>query len=184
MRTCYQFRGQSVLEHGLSVHRWFLELYAYVKEGRALSEEWRAPTWLNETSRPLLSARLLPLETLRTYHVYHDCGKPLCLVVDDNGRQHFPEHAKASYEQWLKAGGDVEVAELILRDMDIHQLKADDVPEFAASPYCASLLLTGLAELHSNAQMFGGTGADSFKMKFKHIERRGKAIVARMTENT
>jgi hypothetical protein len=184
MRSCYQFRDQSVLDHGHSVHRWFLDIYSYVQGGTALSARWRVPSWLNESTRGLLASRLLPLEVLKTYHVYHDCGKPLCRVVDDEGRQHFPEHARASRDRWLEAGGDHQVAELILRDMDAHQLKAEGVPGFASTPYAASLLLTAHAELHSNAQMFGGIESDSFKMKFKNLERRGKAVLAHMTENT
>ena len=73
------------------------------------------------------------------------------------------------------------VAELISRDMDVHLLKAEGVESFAKSPHAATLLLTGLAELHSNAQMFGGVQSDSFIMKFKHLERRGKAITTHLS---
>jgi hypothetical protein len=184
MRDCYQFRDQSVLDHGHSVHRWFLDIYAYVQTGAALSAQWRVPSWLNDSTRRLLACKLMPLDVLKTYHVYHDCGKPLCRVVDDAGSQHFPGHAQASRDRWHDAGGDSLVSELILRDMDVHQLKAEGVNEFASTPYAASLLLTGLAELHSNAQMFGGIQSDSFKMKFKNLERRGKAILAQMMEKT
>jgi hypothetical protein len=184
MRSCYQFRDQSVLDHGHSVHWWFLDIYSYVQTGTTLSAQWRVPSWLNDSTRSLLASRLLPLEVLKAYQVYHDCGKPLSRVVDEEGRQHFPEHARASYNRWLEAGGDPQVAELILRDMDAHQLKAEGVPGFASTPYATTLLLTALAELHSNAQMFGGIESDSFKMKFKNLERRGKAVLAQMTENT
>ena len=39
-----------------------------------------------------------------------------------------------------------------------------------------SLLLAGLAEIHSNAEMFGGLDSVSFKIKWKQINKRGKAI--------
>ena len=61
-------------------------------------------------------------------------------------------------------------------DMDIHLLKAVGVEEFASRPEAATLLLTGLAEVHSNAAMFGGISSTSFKIKWKQIDRRGKAI--------
>ena len=183
MRECYQFQAQSVLEHGWSVHRWFLDLHAYLQEGVALSERWRIPSWLKDDTRTFLASRLLPLDVLRTYHIYHDCGKPLCRVVDGEGKQHFLGHAQVSYERWLNAGGDAQVADLILHDMDIHQLKADGIAAFASSPNAVSLLCTGLAEVHSNAQMFGGIESDSFKMKFKHLDRRGKALIGRLMES-
>lgn len=40
--------------------------------------------------------------------------------------------------------------------MDVHLLKADGVESFSKNPYALTLLLTGLAEIHSNANMFGG----------------------------
>ena len=67
-------------------------------------------------------------------------------------------------------------------DMDIHLLKGDGVPEFAIRPEAATLLLTGLAEVHANAAMFGGIESTSFKMKFKHLKRRGNAISRHLTQ--
>jgi hypothetical protein len=43
------------------------------------------------------------------------------------------------------------------------------------------LLLTGLCELHSNAQMFGGIDSTSFKIKFKQLERLGKKVIERIS---
>lgn len=62
-------------------------------------------------------------------------------------------------------------------DMDIHVLKSDGVEEFASRPEAISLLLTGLAEIHANAEMFGGIESTSFKIKFKQINKRGKQII-------
>jgi len=67
-------------------------------------------------------------------------------------------------------------------DMDIHLLKADGIAEFAARPEAISLLLTGLAEIHANAAMFGGIESTSFKIKFKQISKRGKQIIKMMKE--
>jgi hypothetical protein len=54
---------------------------------------------------------------------------------------------------------------------------ADGVKEFSQNPYALTLLLTGLAEIHSNCQMFGGFDSTSFKIKFKCISQRGKQII-------
>ena len=48
-------------------------------------------------------------------------------------------------------------------DMDVHTLKSEGIEEFAQRPEAASLLLTGLCEIHSNAQMFGGMESTGFK---------------------
>jgi hypothetical protein len=85
-----------------------------------------------------------------------------------------------SRQVWLEHGGSAEVADLIGMDMDVHLLKAEDIPEFVARPQAAALLLTALAEIHANAAMFGGTESTSFKIKLKHIERRGKQIIQLM----
>jgi hypothetical protein len=61
--------------------------------------------------------------------------------------------------------------------MDIHLLKAGGVEEFAKKPHALTLLLTGLAEVHSNANMFGGIESTSFKIKYKSICQRGKQIL-------
>jgi hypothetical protein len=34
-----------------------------------------------------------------------------------------------------------------------------------------------LCEIHANADMFGGINSTSFKIKFKQINKRGKAII-------
>jgi hypothetical protein len=64
--------------------------------------------------------------------------------VDEEGRQHFPNHAQASEELWRSIGGNEEVATLIGMDMDIHLLKGDQVEAFASRKEAATLLLAGL----------------------------------------
>jgi hypothetical protein len=67
--------------------------------------------------------------------------------------------------------------------MDIHLLKSTGVDEFCKNPFAMTLLLTGLAEVHSNAQMFGGLDSTSFKIKFKSINQRGKQILNKLKNN-
>ncbi len=98
------------------------------------------------------------------------------------GKQHFPNHAAVTSSLWLSLTGEQDVARLMGMDMDIHLLKGDGVPEFAIRPEAATLLLTGLAEVHANAAMFGGIESTSFKMKFKHLKRRGNAISRHLTQ--
>lgn len=164
----------SVLDHGESVHRYYLDLYDHIQHGEPLKYQWKLPAWIQEQA---LWERAISIETLSLYHTYHDCGKPVCLEVDQDGKRHFPEHARVSSQLWRDAGGPEDVARLIGMDMDIHLLKDEGVPAFVERPECATLLLTGLAEIHSNASMFGGIDSTSFKMKWKALDRRGKKIV-------
>lgn len=180
MQACFQSAGQNMLQHGLAVSEQFTQLYEHLAAGAPLPGDWRLPTWLTPEVGRMLLSRLPSLETLAAYHLYHDCGKPRCRTVDEDGRQHFPNHAQVSRQVWLEHGGSLEVADLIGMDMDVHLLKAEDIPEFVARPQAAALLLTALAEIHANATMFGGTESTSFKIKLKHIERRGKQIVQLM----
>jgi len=68
--------------------------------------------------------------------------------------------------------------------MNIHLLKDVDIQSFCDNEYAATLLLTGLAEIHANADMFGGIESTSFKMKWKQINRRGKKISRIISERT
>lgn len=114
------------------------------------------------------------------YTVYHDCGKPYCRTVDCNGKVHFPDHAKVSALIWKQHGGSEQQCWLMEHDMDIHQLKAEQIDTFCNCPEAITLLLAGLAEVHSNAQMFGGIESVSFKIKYKQIDKRGKAICKKL----
>lgn len=62
--------------------------------------------------------------------------------------------------------------------MDFHLLKAEDVVQFASNPLAIPLMLTGLAEIHANASMFGGLDSTSFKIKWKHIDKRGRQVLS------
>jgi hypothetical protein len=166
-----------MLQHGEAVAREFEVLRAHLEGAAPLPDSWKLPSWLNAEAGRLLLSKLPALETLALYHLYHDCGKPRCRTVDEVGRQHFPKHAEVSKDVWLEHGGSLAVASLIEMDMDVHCLKAEGLAEFASRPEAATLLLTALAEMHANAAMFGGTGSTSFKIKFKHIERRGRQII-------
>lgn len=97
-------------------------------------------------------------------------------MVDEEGRQHFPDHARISASIWRVHGGDEQIAEFIARDMDMHLLKPSEAATYDRVDLVPALLLTALAELHANAEMFGGIESTSFKIKFKALNKLGKAF--------
>jgi hypothetical protein len=176
MKTCEQMPGLSVLAHGLLVQKHYRDLIGHIRDGAPLALEWRLPEWVHD---PEILSRIFDDAVMDRYIVHHDCGKPRCLTIDEDGRRHFPGHASASREVWLEAGGDMEAAELIGMDMDVHLLKEEGVTEFAARPQAIALLVTGLSEIHANADLFGGISSVGFKMKWKQIDKRGRSILRR-----
>lgn len=183
MRKTPQTDTQSVWDHGVAVSQKYKELLAHLREGTPLSSEWRLPDWIEDNKEFILD-NLLPDDVMRQYHIYHDCGKPYCIKYDDEGRKHFPNHAEVSYETYLDVfgskGNHQTVADLIRHDMDVHVMKAADVESFCkemGSRKAVSLLITALCEIHANAEMFGGINSTSFKIKYKQINKRGKAII-------
>jgi hypothetical protein len=180
MKECFQSQGQSILEHGQSVHKYYLDLHNHLFYGEQLQLEWRLPEWF-EANRDFIKANLMSLEILEDYHIYHDCGKPMCIKIDENGKQHFPNHAEASYQRWTDCSvqdpRNAAIGRLIRMDMDIHLINAEGLLEFSKRPEAISLMITGLCEIHSNAAMFGGIESTSFKIKWKHIDKRGRQIM-------
>lgn len=173
MTSCEQTAGMTILQHGEMVAVYYADLIDHLEHGAPLNFQWRLPEW---ASRPEVLDALPSREIMGEYHLFHDCGKPACLTVDEDGRRHFPNHTATSKQIWLAAGGSYEIGDLIGMDMDAHLLKADDLEEFALRPQAQALLLTALAEIHANATMFGGIESTSFKIKWKHIDKRGRQI--------
>jgi hypothetical protein len=172
MEQCFQFETQSIYDHGASVCGFASLIGMYCFDG-SNPDHLRIPSWLTTHGTKLMD-RIDNWPAFSEYMLYHDCGKPYCRTVDAEGKQHFPEHEKVSYQRWLEIDGEGYVAQCILHDMDIHRIKGDEVAAFAALPQAPSLLIAGLAEIHANAEMFGGTDNNGFKIKFAQIERRGK----------
>lgn len=170
MKECNQTKGQSVYDHGVSVWE-HLE--------KIINKQWdgfRIPEWLVEYQDHIL-INLHDIENLYDYALFHDCGKPYCRVVDEHGNVHFPNHAQISKETWLKHSDNRIVADLIGFDMCLHTETADQILSHNWDVKTAmSLLLTSLAEVHSNAKMFGGIDSISFKSKWKKISRRGALL--------
>lgn len=165
----------SVLDHGRDVFARYLDLIS-----REPQLKWRMPDWIEP-----LRALQLPLEIMKHYLIYHDCGKSFCRTVDENGRQHFPNHAQVSYETWMQYAEteeDRQIGKLILMDMDAHTLKGGAIDEFIKRPEASSLIFAGLAEIHSNAAWKNQLDSDQFKIKAKQIDKIGKRLVANFRE--
>lgn len=165
MSTCLQYKNQSVLEHGIAVHEEWLKIQPY---------GFLIPYW-DALQKDI--ANWDPVD-IALYHIFHDCGKPYCQSEDERGK-HFSDHTKKSAETWIEIGGSEVIASWMLHDMDIHLIKADEIDAFMEIPGSEILLLTGLAAIRANAEMFGGTDSTSFKIKMKHWERRAKAYLRR-----
>lgn len=178
MKNTYQFETQNVLQHGESVYNYFCEIEKSLRYGYATGDNIKIPEHFFTHAVQLLD-NLYPPAQLKEYMVLHDCGKPFCRTVDEEGKQHFPDHAEKSYEIYMQLWGNPEVGQLIRDDMDIHLLKDEGVAEFMKKPVqqICTHLLVGLAELLSNAQMFGGLEATSTKIKMKALNQRSKKIL-------
>lgn len=175
MKSCLQTEGMTVLDHGKSVARYYRDLINIIKNPNHEPKfNWKLPDWIFD---PILINSILPLRETFVYQIFHDCGKPFCLEIDENGRRHFPNHAEISEQIWISLFGESDISWLIRHDMDIHLAKAKDAEYIASTKYWATQLLTGLAELHSNADMFGGIESTSFKIKYKAINKIGKNLL-------
>lgn len=179
MLRCEQNHGQSVYQHGQSVCLHLFDLIDHIKGLHTLPEgRWKLPEWIMDYGEELLD-NLHDEDKIRQYTTYHDCGKPYCRMVDESG-VHFPNHTEVSQYIWGCVGGDQKVGYLISQDMVIHTATAEEIAKKIETQWsaqdAATLLLVSLAELHSNASMFGGIDSVSFKMKWKQLDRRGKQI--------
>jgi HD domain len=177
MKSTYQIPGkQTVWEHGISVKDHTFDLVNHLRHGTPLKYQWRLPDWILPLKDKILS-RLAPDSDLYLYTVFHDCGKPKC----STGARHFPDHARVSAEVFNEHFPDLpSIGRLIRSDMDMHLLKSCDVDEFACRPEAITLLIVALAEVHSNAQLFGGMDSTSFKIKWKQISKRGNQILCKI----
>ena len=166
MTNGYQTSGVNFLQHGQMVADRFDDLMGEQKM------QWRLPAWFNKNKIVLSD-----VDSIKEYQIFHDCGKPYCRTVDDAGKMHYPDHATVSAEIWQSLGGSDRVVSLITRDMECHLLRPADASAFAMTPDAMILLLTALCEVHTNASMFGGLESDSFKIKWKRLDKCGSIIM-------
>lgn len=164
MKNCYQFENVNIYDHGMMVAKEYSNILTSLELG-IISEV--LPEQLIDLYQKY---NLLDFGIMLNYHILHDLSKPLVRVIDAEGRQHFPNHAEASYEQFkLIYPYNIDEAFMIKHDMDFHTLKPSELKELSESKYGFSLYLTSWAELISNAQMFSGFDSVSFKIKRKKL---------------
>ena len=176
MKETLQTEGQTVYQHGESV-------WEHTK--KIISGDWKdfkLPQWFQDNHRFIVN-NLHDIKDVKSYNIYHDCGKPFCLEIDSEGKRHFKNHAQVSKETWLKISDNQTVADLIGYDMALHTDTADVIQSYNWDIKTAfTLLVTAFAEIHSNAKMFGGIDSISFKMKWKKLDKRGKMLLKMFEE--
>jgi len=148
--------------HGKSVNDWYKKLLA----DPGLTKDEKAIEWFKDYQ---------PID-LMPYHYFHDCGKPFCYTVDENGKEHYPNHSQVSFEKYIEMFGETDYANMILHDMDFHTKRGDEIKEIWKLPYADHLYATAWAELFANAAIFGGTESDSFKIKRKRLLKALKIL--------
>lgn len=172
MQSGYQTKGLSFWEHGELVAARYRDL---------MSSEpmmtWRLPDWFIQNLSWIKQELAPRFNSIQTYQLWHDCGKPYAREVDAEGKVHYPNHAQISEDIYRELGSDPEITALIRDDMLCHTIRTSDAVEFAKNPNALALLVTALCELHANASMFGGLISDSFKIKYKRLDKCGNIIL-------
>lgn len=171
MEACEQTKGMNMIQHGQMVHAHYQLLVQQLQSGLHDCKELQA-LWTK-------FGRTLPHPSiLERYHVYHDCGKHLCLTIDEQGRRHFPNHAECSAQQYAHIfPEDGFTAALIRHDMDFHLMRGDDLKQLWKSPFAPILYFTAWAEINANAEMFGGRESESYKIKRSRLIQAAKKFI-------
>jgi len=182
MKNTIQFKDISVFKHGELVNCEFLKIYNYLISNNLKYLPNKYHDWLINNRQFILNElNKFKLTDILEYQLMHDCGKPYCIKIE-NGKSHFPNHANVSANIYSKISNNNLIINCIKDDMYIHLIKANDVDDFITKPHYIILLITGLAELYANAQMFGGMDSISFKIKYKQILKRGRKILNKVNK--
>jgi hypothetical protein len=159
------------LNHGNLVWHYLQKLISGNWEGMKI------PEWY-EKNHAYIVSKIHSLEILKKYSINHDCGKHLCKTIDEQGKIHYPKHEEYSCNYWLEHFPEETVVSwLILNDMFFHTCSSSELDNHNFSEKdLFSLLITSLAEIHANSELFGGIESTSFKVKYKQIDRRGNKV--------
>lgn len=179
MRSCNQTDNQSIMEHGLSVHKQAFKIIEALYFPRILKDlhPFLPPQLLKSKNfRKHIKDNLYPLETIWDYTIFHDCGKPSCIQVDENGQRHFPEHNLISAQTWEEVTGDLVVSSLMHEDMTLHRMKAaewaDYIQDIHPAEIC-TLLVVAYASIAANAIDHDPQGihGERYKIARKKLDR-------------
>lgn len=173
MLRCEQTQGVDMLDHGIAVFQQYKKIYKHLTGVQNYPGE--LPAWI-DANKDLILDRLAPLSVIFDYTINHDCGKHVCLSVGEDGKRRYPGHAEESAKVAARMGLSKDVCRLIAQDMDFHTLKSEGIQEFASRPDAVTLMVVAVAEVLANAEMFG-KDSDSFKIKWKHLEKRGRQVM-------
>lgn len=180
MRNCMQSSTQNMLQHGFSVWKHTYQLLKFDDQ-----TNFRLPQWYIKY-KSLLLENIHSFKTIKHYTLFHDAGKPFSLEIDEMGKKHFPDHANVSADVFKKYIRDDEtIIRLIKNDMIMHAKKYDEIISMKLSIKDISThLIVALAELHANAELFGGIESESFKIKFKRLEKLGKKLCYQLFDHS
>ena len=181
MQQCDQTPGLSIYAHGLDVWK-HLEMLL-----NGDTSTLRLPQWYVAYKDQLLRTAH-SRDILKDYAIMHDLSKPYCLTIGEDGKRHFPNHAMLSKQIWMASFPDhphhQAIGDLIGNDMLMHTESFETIIGLNLSDQMTcSLLLSALAEIHSNANTFypdQGIQSDWFKIKFKKLEKLGNKLCERM----
>jgi hypothetical protein len=178
MQACLQAPHLNMHQHGESVHHQYKELLLALGNDAVEYKELR-------DVYAKYAGKLPSPEILERYHIYHDCGKHLCLTIDEaTGKRQFPNHAEISSKQYATIfPEDGFTKQLIAMDMDFHILRGDDLLKTCRSPFAPILYFTAWAEVNANAEMFGGRQSESYKIKRSRLIQAGKKLLNHNKEN-
>lgn len=172
-----QTPDQTIMQHGYSVNRCIMDLMQYLSTGVVGRYNWagQLPEVMTLFGKEIVN-NSHSLQRIWDYTLFHDCGKPICAEIID-GQYRFPDHARVSAKVARFKGVDEMICRLIEHDMDLHTLKAEDMPEFISKMYVEDVLtlcLSAFASLMSNAMEHGGLDSESYKIKRKKLTSRVK----------
>ena len=177
MTRCFHAPGLNMLQHGKMVHVEYVKLLEQL-ENRTLDEP------VIQQCYDKLKQNLPPHQVLKRYHYLHDCFKHGVITIDENGKRQYPNHAAISAEQYLRIfPTEGFAAALIKNDMNFHIMKGDDLLKFCKSPFAPILYFTAWAEIAANAEMFGGTQSESYKIKRSRLIQSGKKLLNSLKGN-
>lgn len=171
MKQTLQTEGMDIFQHGLLVWKFTRKILDNNTTGMKI------PEWFIK-NREYILTNCYDRKTIKQYAIFHDIGKPDTLVYDEYEKRHFPNHAEVSANIWRQNGWCPKIGQLIGLDMMFHTETVEQITQRQLNKkIICTILISSLAELHANAEMFGGITSQSFCIKFKRLNQRAKRIL-------
>lgn len=173
-------QGHSSVLHHCHQTAHFASSLLHIRQDSIIQPPAWLPTWF--FSLPLLSSS--EQETLLTYLMHHDFGKPFVFYQDENGQAHFPNHPTQSAHIAARLGFSSDIQTLIAHDSTLHSTPLPQLLDTLQN-YPQHLLplqiYAALASLWANSIDFGGPSSTSFKIKLKHLCRAYNRLAPLLT---